>query len=215
MIEKFSNGVCDAVATHHPSLDLKIITAYRPPDTTLEEFQELINFIERCISNSKYPSTHIVVTGDFNFPKEVVAWLETKDGIVPIPTNCVTSTKKLQLQRLLELSDEHYLHQVINVPTRNGPPSNVLDILLTNTPDTFHSLESIDMVGTSDLRTFGRHRAYATIFFFLKYVQGVKKRRQKMEKKMGVPDLVRPSRTHENLPFHEDVRFFSTAHLSC
>ena len=65
------------------------------------------------------------------------------------------------------------------------------------------------------LRTFGRHRAYATIFFFLKYVQGVKKRRQKMEKKMGVPDLVRPSRTHENLPFHEDVRFFSTAHLSC
>ena len=45
----------------------------------------------------------------------------------------------------------------------------------------------------------------ATILYFLKYVHEVKKRRQKMEKKMGVMDLVRPSRTHKNLPFCEDV----------
>ena len=100
------------------------------------------------MSDSK--STHLVITGDLNFPKDVVSWLTTEEGTVPVPKTCHTSTRKLQLQELLELTDKLYLHQVINTPTRTGPPSNILDLLFTNTLEMFHSLETIDMSGTSD-----------------------------------------------------------------
>ena len=146
-LDSFSNGACEALVTNHPSLDMTIITVYRPPDTTNEEFSELIGFIDSQLSKS--PSSHLVLTGDFNFPKDVVLWRDSTDGLVPIPDS-KGSNRKTQLIQLLEITDKYYMQQTINIPTRNGPPPNTLDLLFSNNTDLFHSPESIDMSGTSD-----------------------------------------------------------------
>ena len=52
-------------------------------------------------------------------------------------------------------------------------------------------------------------------FFLVEICSRGEEKTPKMEKKLGVPDLLRPSRAHGNLPFHEDVCFFSTTHSSC
>ena len=80
----------------------------------------------------------------------MVTWLDSKDGLVPLPNNCRTAPRNVQLQNLLDLIDRYHMQQIINVTTRTGPPANTLDLLFTNTPDLFHSPESIDMSGTSD-----------------------------------------------------------------
>ena len=53
------------------------------------------------------------------------------------------------MKDLLDFADRHFLHQLVNHPTRSDPP-NTLDLLFTNSPELFHSLETIDMSGTSD-----------------------------------------------------------------
>ena len=145
---KFSNGVCEGILTEHPTLDLTVATIYRPPDTTQDQFQELLVFLKTHLSNS--PHTHLVITGDLNFPQDVVTWQATKHGTVPVPKPCHMSPKKLQLQELLQLTDDLHMHQVVNTHTRDGPPPNTLDLLFTNTPEMFHSLDTVDMSGTSD-----------------------------------------------------------------
>ena len=50
-IEDFSNGTCEALATTHQTLDLTIITAYGPPDTTESEFDDLLIYIDTNLSN--------------------------------------------------------------------------------------------------------------------------------------------------------------------
>ena len=147
-IGSFSNGACEAVATIHPTLSLTIVTIYRPPDTTLEEFEALMDFIETSVTT--HPSSHLILTGDFNFPKELVSWIESDEGVVPIPTHYRSFNQKMQLQKLLTFTDLYYMHQIINIPTRDGPPENTLDLLFTNTPEMLHSIESVDMIGISD-----------------------------------------------------------------
>ena len=70
--ESFSNGVCEAILTEHPTFDLTVATVYRPPDTTQDEFQELLAFLKTHLSN--IPHIHLVITGDLNFPQDVVIW---------------------------------------------------------------------------------------------------------------------------------------------
>ena len=146
--ENFSNGVCEALTTTHPTLDLTIITAYRPPDTTKPEFDDLLTFIESNLS--KTHSTHTIITGDFNFPKEIVTWLDSQDGLIPVPTRYISDDRKLQLLNLLELVDRHFLHQIVSLPTRSKTTTNILDLIFTNSPELFHSPQTTDMSGTSD-----------------------------------------------------------------
>ena len=50
-IEDFSNRTCEALATTHQTLDLTVITAYGPPDTTKSEFDDLLTYIDTNLSN--------------------------------------------------------------------------------------------------------------------------------------------------------------------
>ena len=121
-----SNRVCELLTTAHSARDLSILTMYRPPDTTLTEFTEILDLAEEHISSSK--SSHYVLTGDFNFPPEIVTWSETCSELIPLPTPCRTADAKKQLQLLLEMADKHYMHQVVDVPTGEA---NTLDLLFT------------------------------------------------------------------------------------
>ena len=145
-IDSISNGVCEMIITEHPTLDLSIVTVYRPPDTTLAEFAEILQMIDKHLTSTKF--TNSIIAGDFNFPPEVVTWVTTpEDGIVPVPTTCVSREDKIQLQNLLELVDKHLLQQIVNVPTRMD---NTLDLLFTSCPDKFHTLKSTVMSPASD-----------------------------------------------------------------
>ena len=114
-IDNFSNGTCEALTTTHPTLDLTIITAYRPPDTTKSEFDDLLTYIDTNLSTNQ--SSHTIITGDFNFPKEIVTWIQSQDGIIPVPARYVSDDRKLQLQKLLDIVDRHFLHQIVNLST--------------------------------------------------------------------------------------------------
>ena len=145
-IDSKSNGVCEMIITEHPTLDLSIVTVYRPPDTTLAEFTEILQMVDKHLTTTKF--TNSVIAGDFNFPPEVVSWVTTpEDGIVPVPTTCVSREDKIQLQSLLELVDKHLLQQIVNVPTRID---NTLDLLFTSCPDKFHTMTSTVMSPASD-----------------------------------------------------------------
>ena len=144
-ISKFSNGVCEILITEHPQLDLSIITIYRPPDTTSSEFEEIIKVAERYLESKT--TTNLVITGDFNFPKEVVTWKTNGKEVVPMPTPLRSSQEKTQLKVLLSMANRLHLHQIVDVPTREN---NTLDLLFTDTPEYFHSPDKIDMGSLSD-----------------------------------------------------------------
>ena len=79
-----------------------------------------------------------------------MTWIQSQDGIIPVPARYVSDDRKLQLQKLLEIVDRHFLHQIVNLPTRSKPTPNTLDLIFTNSPEMFHSLHTTDMTGTSD-----------------------------------------------------------------
>ena len=139
-----SNGACEINITFLDLLQVKLITVYRPPDATLQEFDEILEIIDDSMSND--PLDNTILLGDFNFPKEIVEWLPTDDGVIPLTTAYRSNSVKHQFQNLLQLTDKHFLHQLISELT-NG--INVLDLVFTDAPLLFHTIQSANL-GISD-----------------------------------------------------------------
>ena len=72
-------------------------------------------------------SSNTIITGDFNFSKEIVPWLESQDGIIPVPASYVSDDQRLQLLKLLDLVESHFLHQTRS--TRSKPTPNTLGLV--------------------------------------------------------------------------------------
>ena len=136
--DHLSNGCCEILITELNELKITMITVYRPPDTTTAEFKEILEFARNYLTT--HTCQDIILVGDFNFPKEIVVWKETEDGVVPLPTTYISDERKEQFQELLDFSNEHFLHQIISMPTRLD---NTLDLVFTNVPAMLHSPISI------------------------------------------------------------------------
>ena len=68
--ETFDNCTCEAVICTVPNRMEIICTAYRPPDASTIEFQQLIDFIEDYLSKiENVDQFELKIMGDFNFPK--------------------------------------------------------------------------------------------------------------------------------------------------
>ena len=143
---KYSNGCCELSIVNLSELNIKVITVYRPPDTLLDEFDEIIEKIKQHLDTSTVETT--ILLGDFNFPMDIVNWENTDDGVIPIPTNYRSSHVKEQFQNLLHLTDRFFLHQLVSEPTHD---ENTLDLIFTDAPHLFHSPEIMDL-GVSDHR---------------------------------------------------------------
>ena len=131
---KYSNGSCELLITELNELNVTTIVIYRPPDATLEEFNDVLAKAVDFLN--AHPSKDIIVAGDFNFSPEVVKWKTIDDLCVPVPSSFRTDSRKDQFQRLLDFTNEFFLHQIISEPTREN---NILDLVFTTSTYMFHS----------------------------------------------------------------------------
>ena len=76
---------------------------------------------------------HIMLMGDFNFPKRIVKWKESRLGLVA-DFNEGQDVQKKAFEQLLTLTEEHQMEQIVNQPTRG---KNILDLVFTNQPHLF------------------------------------------------------------------------------
>jgi hypothetical protein len=129
-------GVCCSIILHSGK-KLYLFCVYRPPDGTedyLNGFYSSVGLLFR-----DHPNAELVICGDFNLPD--INW-ET----FSISGN---SASKILSQNFLEFLMSHSLDQVVTDITRvKTVGGNILDLVITNIPHKFSSLEVVD--GISD-----------------------------------------------------------------
>ena len=139
-IETFSDSVCESVMLYNKTLNLVIISAYRPPkgENNLhihKSFSNLLSTIETFLSKLKNPD--VIILGDFNLPS--IDWKsETIEA---------SKSDKKCAEIMLQFIDKQLLTQHVSENTRKD--KNILDLILTNNPDIVHNT-SVEKVEPSD-----------------------------------------------------------------
>ena len=115
--------------------NLLLACVYRPPDAEDKSFglamtklQEEINSVSE--QNGAVPE--LILLGDFNLPNMNWKCTSFPDG---------GSRGNLAYHRTLEIINDNFLEQLVHTPTRG---ENILDIVLTNTPDYFARVETTE-----------------------------------------------------------------------
>lgn len=125
----FDNGTCEAVMCASETLKSICICAYRPPNSSHRDFEEMMLFIESFTQDR--PDFEINLLGDFNFPG--ISWPESKLSNPNPPDNSVSANL------LKSFMGRFFLSQYINIPTRQ---KNILDLFLTNSPHIVQHISS-------------------------------------------------------------------------
>ena len=127
IVNKFSNGVCEYLLVRVHQLNHYIAVVYRPPDTSLAEFRQLLSVMDGDLSSLPAPTPDISFLGDLNFSSKDVQWRTNDDGdlfatIHPHRDSSDTGGAKVRVQAaaLLELVHQHGMMQVIGQPTRKN-----------------------------------------------------------------------------------------------
>ena len=130
---------CEIVAIHIEKVNILNVVVYRPPDTKLSVFSEIINKINRLLSETETLKPKVIITGDYNFP--FIQWKRSRVGACSWsmkPGTYATEDEKNQFFRLMEIADKYNLVQAIEEPTRG---KNTLDLVFTNEIDAFKQVE--------------------------------------------------------------------------
>ncbi|MPC34244.1 hypothetical protein E2C01_027628 [Portunus trituberculatus] len=132
-LKLFSNGTTELLSLYLRKIGLILITVYRPPNTTMEEFINISKMIKEIISNVE-SSTEVIILGDFNLPS--IKWSN-------MSIKGTTREGKQQALALIEVMENDLLIQCIDMPTRGD---NILDLIIMNSNGLIHSLEATDTV---------------------------------------------------------------------
>ena len=102
---------------------------YRPPSSRAEDYlTELNKFLENAERESKL----LAIYGDLNLPQ--INW----DLQMALGSDNLSNT-------FCELINDSFLTQINHSPTRvTGTISNILDLVLTNLPERFHGLSTLE-----------------------------------------------------------------------
>ena len=114
----FDNSVCEAVTITSSVRNSLVIGAYRPPDASLEEFREMLPFIQKIIDDNQ--PCEITVMGDFNFPN--ISWPDKS-----FKRTTLVSSDSTEL--LFQFLDNNFLSQFVDKPTRED---SILDLILSS-----------------------------------------------------------------------------------
>ena len=156
IICSYDNGVCELLAVMIYQLNTVAVVIYRPPDTRLNEFSEILLKLDDTLEILSSPTPTVVLMGDFNFSKQCIAWsrphgIET--DLVPIVQNHregeVSNGKqdRLQASKFCDLAVKHSLIQQIDQPTHGN---EILDLVLTNNCDLINSFHAESWPAFSD-----------------------------------------------------------------
>ena len=130
---------CEIVAIHIGKINMINIVVYRPPDTKLPVFTEIMRKIDKLLSKMEIPEPKVIISGDFNFP--FIEWKRSGIGACSWTMKQGTyasEDEKNQFYKLMEIADRYHLVQAIEEPTRK---ENTLDLMFTNEIDAFKQIE--------------------------------------------------------------------------
>ena len=122
-----------------------LVSWYRPPGNTCEEFQllrEQLDYIRTDHKGKKLPSVHVL--GDFNFKD--IGWPDrlNKSG---------STLSQSEGQILIDNMNDHGLEQMVHFPTREKNTLD-LDLILTTLPGQFQDVHSPDNLVIRNLENF-------------------------------------------------------------
>ena len=108
-----------------------LVVLYRPSgkNFSLGSFCEVLGKVREYFTELKRekPDFKILLAGDFNFPKEIVEWISTDDGLIGDAKEGNTPLKEAYRQ-LNNLSVDFDLEQIVSKPTRK---TAILDLIFT------------------------------------------------------------------------------------
>ena len=88
VIANFDNGVCQALVVMIHQINTCVCVCYRPPDTRLSEFSDMLQCVDAALSTLPNPTPNIVVIGDMNFPRSSIQWQTSDEGnLFPLVAN--------------------------------------------------------------------------------------------------------------------------------
>ena len=107
----YDDDTCEAVVCSIKSINTKIASIYRPPNTDDKSFENLLSFLEKALydKNSRDKHPDIIIAGDFNIPE--INWKAHH-------IHCENKLSSKAANRLLSFMEKHFLNQYISQPTR-------------------------------------------------------------------------------------------------
>ena len=160
----FDNNVCQSIVVLIHELNTCLCVCYRPPDTRLEEFSEMLKSIDSAFLSLPTPTPNIVLMGDMNFPRSSIEWEFSDEGdIYPTVQNHrseVTVSGKqdrLQATGLVDLAAKHCLQQFVDGPTRGG---EILDLIWSNNSEMISNFQREDCTNFSDHKLITANTTY-------------------------------------------------------
>ena len=133
-----SIGSIEIIIVNIPAANLVMVCIYRPPGAIKEQFIEVMTKIKDCLSQANLSSSVYSLCGDLNFP--IIDW-----------QNCTiqggTVSTQQQARALLDLFEDHFLHQYITEGTRGA---NILDLFAANDDQLICRVEILSKSKISD-----------------------------------------------------------------
>ena len=166
LVTAHSNMACDTLIVKVKTLNTLLIVNYRPPDSTEEEFEELLEVCQEAIEkvpNMDPKVKDIFQIGDYNL--KCISWPSRKIYSKEVENK---ATDKDQAQMLLEYAEKNFLVNCITTPIRG---ENILNLFFTNN----HGL--INFYRTIVNKKFSDHNTLEMDLNF-SYNQEKKKRRK-------------------------------------
>ena len=122
-----TNSMCETLAIKVKTLNLLLIAVYRPPNSTLECFEEAMDICQKAIdevTNADPKVKDVLVMGDFNLP--CISWPSGKIYDKQVASK---SKEKQQAEILVNFVETNFMENYINTATRG---KNTLDLVFTN-----------------------------------------------------------------------------------
>ena len=127
MLLAHSNSVCETLVVKVKTLDMVVVSIYRPPDSSTEKFREAMTLCQDTITDtleSNPKIQDILQLGDYNFP--FITWPSRK---IYQQTRERKAEEKEQAELLMGYMEENFMDNYCLVATRGA---NTLDLVLTN-----------------------------------------------------------------------------------
>merc|ERR1712002_1412241 len=113
-----------------PEIQTINIAVCRPPKTEKQDFDIILDELEKILKSVEKSKQTIIISGDFNFPFVIWKRMESGGCMWDIKSISNATTKeKLQFKRFNDICEEHCLIQIIDETTRK---ENTLDLVYTN-----------------------------------------------------------------------------------
>ena len=148
----FSNGVCDLLVVRVHQLNTVVAVLYRPPDTTLKEFQAALSWLDEVLLDLSAPTPTIALMGDFNFPASVVTWPGENGALLPrVAAHRQAESAGPQVwqqcRKLCQLMANHNLVQTVDQATHG---CEILDLIWTNNEDLISDIQVMPYLEFTD-----------------------------------------------------------------